>query len=182
MTASVKTLPQKRSHSEVTNQGLRLQHMKCRGHPTQPITLTFTKVSLSLPSARSVQPSPGSLGSRLCVLWPQPHKCIEKKTGELDVAPAPISLWPSIILSPQEMMLWLSGSPEVKGVRDAHITSGSVSPTPFTRLLVLPPGLSHHSMQAHPSLPLLMFLQLLSPLSLPQEQNSFKISFNSCLL
>ena len=47
------------------------------------------------------------------------------------MAPAPNSLWSSSILSPQGMMFCLSGSPEVKGVRDAHLTSGSVSPIPF---------------------------------------------------
>lgn len=47
------------------------------------------------------------------------------------MAPAPNSFWSSSILSPQGMMFCSSGSPEVRGVMDAHLTSGSASPTPF---------------------------------------------------
>lgn len=46
------------------------------------------------------------------------------------MAPAPISLWFSGILSPWGMTFWLSGSPEVKGVRGTQVTSGSVFPSP----------------------------------------------------
>lgn len=54
------------------------------------------------------------------------------------MAPVPISLWFSSILSPRGMMFWLSGSPEVKGVRGTHITSSLLFSNPFH----LPDGLS----------------------------------------
>lgn len=41
------------------------------------------------------------------------------------MAPAPNSFWSSSILSPQGTMFCSSGSPEVRGVMDAHLTSGS---------------------------------------------------------
>lgn len=78
-------------------------------------------------------------------------------------------------------MFWLSVSPEIKGIRYQSIFKfcfpHPLSHTWWSQHRMDP---SHHSMQVHPSLPLLMPLQLLSPLSLQHEQ-SFKISLNLCL-
>lgn len=102
-----------------------------------------------------------------------------KRGGELDVASAPISLWSSSISSPQGMTFWLSVSPEIKGIRCTHATSSYVFLCSWWSHYRMDP--SYHYEQVHPSLHLLILLQLLSPLSLPQKQ-SFKISLNLCLL